>query len=90
MSLNISLEATDQKTHCFKDILQPYPSLKRLDIGFRCYSDSIPCGYFDFTNYPKDVRLAIQARVPDTETYIEAPVSVACDVKVSASDQTSA
>ena len=79
--LNISVGATDEKIHCFKDIFQLYPSLKQLDIRFRCYADWIPCGYFDFTTYPQDARLAMQMKVPDTETYIEA-VRIACQCAV--------
>ncbi|KAH9023812.1 hypothetical protein EDB84DRAFT_1508130 [Lactarius hengduanensis] len=71
--LEISVEATDQKDHCFKDTFRPYPSLKQLDIRLRRYGDWIPCSYFDFTAYPEDARLAIHMKVPDTETYIEAP-----------------
>ncbi|KAI9449271.1 hypothetical protein BJY52DRAFT_1227856 [Lactarius psammicola] len=71
--LDISLEATDQKGYCFKDVFRPYPSLKQLDIRFGYYGDWIPCGYFDFTTYPEDARIAIQMKVPDCETYIEAP-----------------
>ncbi|KAH9161007.1 hypothetical protein EDB89DRAFT_1914145 [Lactarius sanguifluus] len=37
------------------------------------YGDWIPCGYFDFATCPEDTTLAIQMKVPDTETYIEAP-----------------
>ncbi|KAH9058150.1 hypothetical protein EDB87DRAFT_1627782 [Lactarius vividus] len=71
--LEISVKATDQKDPCFKNTFRPYPSLKQLDIRFRHYGDWIPCSYFDFTTYPEDARVAIHMKVPDTETYIEAP-----------------
>ncbi len=64
--------------------------MKQLDIRLQHYGDWIPFGYFDFTTYPEDARLVIQMEVPDTETYIEAPVSVACPVRVAASDQSMA
>ncbi|KAH8991421.1 hypothetical protein EDB86DRAFT_3079838 [Lactarius hatsudake] len=74
--LEISVESSDQKDPCFKDTFRLYPSLKQLDIGSLHYGDWTPCGYFDFTTYPEDARFAIHM-VPDTETYIEAPLSVA-------------
>ena len=62
--------------------------MKQLDISFRLYYGNwIPCDYFDFTKYPEDTRFAIKIRVPDTESYIEAPVSVACTIRLASSDQ---
>ncbi|KAF8264540.1 hypothetical protein EI94DRAFT_1805702 [Lactarius quietus] len=71
--LDITIQATDQKDHCFKDFFQPYPSLKQLDIRLKYYGDWIPYDYFDFTAYPEDVGLTIHMKVTDTEIYIEAP-----------------
>jgi hypothetical protein len=85
--LDIDIEATEQKEHCFKHIFRPYPALRQLDIKFHHYGDWVPSGYFDFTTYPEDMELAIQIKVPDT--YIEAPVSLACAFRVADSDQTS-
>jgi hypothetical protein len=85
-TLDIRIEPTDKTEH-FNDHFTPYPSLKQLDISFHLYYGNwIPCGYFDFTKYPEDTRLAIKIRVPDTESYIEAPVSVACTIRLAASD----
>jgi len=57
-----------------------------MDIKFCYYGDRLPCGYFDFMSYPEDAGLSIQVKVPDAETYIEAPVSVTCAVRAAASN----
>jgi hypothetical protein len=87
--LDISIQATDQKDHRFKDFFQPYPSLKQLDIRLKYYGDWIPYDYFDFTAYPEDAGLTLHMKVSDTEIYIEAPVSVVHAIRVFASDQSS-
>ncbi|KAI9507062.1 hypothetical protein F5148DRAFT_1285672 [Russula earlei] len=70
-NLDLTLENADVEGTKFKELLELYPTLERLDVRV-CYRDWMPPGYFDFTSHP-ETQIAIHMTVTDVEAYIEAP-----------------